>query len=306
MRNAIVMAGGKGTRMKSETPKVLHKILNEPMAGLVVNSLKKAGCERIVMVTGYQHETVEKALEGQCEFALQEPQLGTGHAVMQAKQLEHETGLTLVASGDCPCVRSKTYAKLYEEIGDADMAVLTAVPDDNGAYGRVIRRDDNTVEKIVEFKDASEEEKKVREINTGIYVFRNESLFAGLKLLKNDNAQHEYYLTDLVEILQEMGKKVVAVKCDDWREVEGVNDNRALAEAEAYLKERINLHWMQEGVTIYDPGNTYIGPYVTFGHDDIVHPNTYLYGHTIVEDNAEIMPGYYGVNAVIHSGKTDF
>ncbi|MDD6259123.1 MAG: NTP transferase domain-containing protein [Erysipelotrichaceae bacterium] len=306
MRNAIVMAGGKGTRMKSETPKVLHQILNEPMAGLVVNSLKEAGCERIVMITGYQHETVEKALAGQCEFALQEPQLGTGHAVMQAKQLEHETGLTLVASGDCPCVRSETYAKMYEEIGDADMAVLTAVPDDNGAYGRVIRRDDNTVEKIVEFKDASEAEKKVREINTGIYVFKNEALFAGLKLLKNDNAQHEYYLTDLVEILQEMGKNVVAIKCDDWREAEGVNDNKALAEAEAYLKEKINLHWMQEGVTIYDPKNTYIGPYVTFGHDDIVHPNTYLYGHTVVEDYAEIMPGYYGVNAVIHSGKTDF
>ena len=245
-------------------------------------------------------------MAGQCEFALQEPQLGTGHAVMQAKQLEHETGLTLVASGDCPCVRSETYAKMYEEIGDADMAVLTAVPDDNGAYGRVIRRDDNTVEKIVEFKDASEAEKKVREINTGIYVFKNEALFAGLKLLKNDNAQHEYYLTDLVEILQEMGKNVVAIKCDDWREAEGVNDNKALAEAEAYLKERINLHWMQEGVTIYDPKNTYIGPYVTFGHDDIVHPNTYLYGHTVVEDYAEIMPGYYGVNAVIHRGKTDF
>lgn len=305
-KNAIIMAGGKGTRMKSELPKVLHKILEEPMAGLVIHSLKEAGAQRIVTITGYQHELVEKALDGQCEFAVQEPQSGTGHAVMQARQLEHETGLTLVASGDCPCVRSETYAKMYEEIGDADMAVLTAVPDDNGAYGRVIRRPDNTVEKIVEFKDASEEEKKVREINTGIYVFKNESLFAGLKLLKNDNAQHEYYLTDLVEILQEMGKKVVAVACDDWREVEGVNDNKAQAEAEAYLKERINLHWMQEGVTIYDPNNTYIGPYVTFGHDDIVHPNTYLYGNTVVEDNAEIMPGYYGVNAVIHSGKTDF
>ena len=187
MRNAIIMAGGKGTRMKSVLPKVLHKILNEPMASMVIRSLKEAGAERIVTVVGYQHELVEKELAGQCEFAVQEPQL---------------------ASGDCPCVRSETYAKMYEELGDADMAVLTAVPDDNGAYGRVIRREDGTVEKIVEFKDANEEERNVREINTGIYAFKTESLFEGLKLIKNENAQHEYYLTDLVEILQNLGKKV--------------------------------------------------------------------------------------------------
>ena len=296
MKNAIIMAGGKGTRMKSELPKVLHKILNEPMAKLVIDSLKEAGCDRIVTIVGYQHELVEKALEGQCEFAVQEPQLGTGHAVMQARQLENESGITIVASGDCPCVRSETYEKLYEQLGDADMAVLTTVPDDNGAYGRIIRREDGTVEKIVEFKDASEEEKKVREINTGIYAFKNASLFEGLKLIKNDNAQHEYYLTDLVEILQSLGKKVVAIPCDDWREVEGINDCVAQAEASEYLRDRINLHWMKEGVTLVDPKNTYIGPKVTFGHDVIVHPNTYLYGKTTVKDNTEVYPGTYAVD----------
>jgi UDP-N-acetylglucosamine diphosphorylase/glucosamine-1-phosphate N-acetyltransferase len=296
MKNAIIMAGGKGTRMKSELPKVLHKILNEPMAKLVIDSLKEAGCERIVTIVGYQHELVEKALEGQCEFAVQEPQLGTGHAVMQARQLENETGITLVASGDCPCVKSETYKKLYEELGDADMAVLTTVPDDNGAYGRVIRREDGTVEKIVEFKDANEEEKKVREINTGIYAFKNESLFEGLKLIKNDNSQHEYYLTDLVEILQSLGKKVIAINCDDWHEVEGINDCVAQAEASEYLRDRINLKWMKEGVTLVDPKNTYIGPKVTFGHDVIVHPNTYLYGNTTVKDNTEVLPGTYAVD----------
>lgn len=296
MKNAIIMAGGKGTRMKSELPKVLHKILNEPMLGLVINSLKDAGCERIVSVVGYQHELVEKALEGQCEFAIQEPQLGTGHAVMQAKQLENETGMTIVASGDTPCVKSETYSKLYEQLGEADMAVLTTVPDDNASYGRVIRRQDGTVEKIVEFKDANEEEKAVREINTGIYVFKNESLFEGLKLIKNDNAQHEYYLTDLVEILQSLGKKVIAIECDDWKEVEGINDCVAQAEASEYLQERINLEHMKNGVTLVDPRNTYIGPYVTFGHDVIVHPNTYLYGKTNVKDNTEVLPGTYAVD----------
>lgn len=299
MKNAIIMAGGKGTRMKSQLPKVLHKILNEPMAQLVINTLKQAGTERIVTVVGYQHELVEQALQGQCEFALQEPQLGTGHAIMQAKQLENEEGITLVASGDCPCVRKETYEKLYAQLGDADMAVLTAIPDDNGAYGRVIRREDGTVEKIVEFKDASEEERKVKEINTGIYVFNNQSLFEGLKHITNDNAQHEYYLTDLVEILQNLGKKVIAIQCDDWHEVEGINDCVAQAEASAYLKERINLKWMQEGVNIIDPNNTYIGPNVTFGTDVIVHPNTYLYGKTTVASHTEVLPGTFAVDKEI-------
>ena len=291
MRNAIIMAGGKGTRMKSVQPKVLHKVLDEPMASMVIHSLKEAGAERIVTVVGYRHEEVEKALAGQCEFALQEPQLGTGHAVMQARQLENETGITVVASGDCPCVRSETYAMMYDSLQDADMCVLTAVPDDNGAYGRVIRRRDGTVEKIVEYKDASEEEREVREINTGIYAFKTEVLFEGLKHITNDNAQHEYYLTDLVEILQQFGRKVIAVNCDDWHEVEGVNDNAALAEAGQYLSARINQKWMKEGVTMIDPRFTYIGPYVKIGHDVTIYPNTYLYGKTVVEDGAVVMPG---------------
>ena len=304
MKNAIIMAGGKGTRMKSEKPKVLHEILNEPFLGLVINALKQAGTERIVTIVGYRHEEVEKAMAGQCEFAVQEPQLGTGHAVMQARQLEKETGITLVASGDCPCVRPETYAALYEQIGDADMAVLTAVPDDNGHYGRVIRRADGTVEKIVEYKDATEEERAVREVNTGIYAFRNESLFEGLKHLTPNNAQHEYYLTDLVAILQELGKTVKAVQCEDWREVEGINDNAAQAEASAYLQARINRKWMQEGVTIVNPASAYIGPYVTFGHDVTVYPDTYLYGRTTVEDGATIMPGTWLENAEVSKDET--
>lgn len=302
MKNAIIMAGGKGTRMKSVTPKVLHKVLEEPLVGCVIDSLKEAGAERIVTIVGYRHEEVEKAMAGRCEFALQEPQLGTGHAVMQAHQLENEEGITVVASGDCPCVRSETYKKMYDLLGDADMAVLTAVPEDNGAYGRVIRRKDGTVEKIVEFKDCNEEEKKVREINTGIYAFKTQSLFRGLKEVRNDNAQHEYYLTDLVEILQNMGRKVIAIQCDDWREVEGINDNVALAETGAYLQSRINTHWMQEGVTIIDPRTTYIGKDVRIGKEVILHPNTYLYGHTVIEDDVEIFPGSYLVDETIHSG----
>lgn len=303
MKNAIIMAGGKGTRMKSELPKVLHEILNEPMVGLEINTLRKAGVERIVTIVGYRHELVEEKLKGQCEFALQEPQLGTGHAVMQAHQLENEKGTTIVANGDCPLVTVETYEKMLSELGDADMAILTATVEDAKAYGRVIRREDGTVEKIVEFKDANEEEKKVREINTGIYVFNNESLFAGLKLLKNDNAQHEYYLPDLVKILQDLGKKVIAITCDNVSEIQGVDDNVALAQASQYLQQKINTEHMKNGVTIVDPRNTYIGPEVTFGHDVIVYPNTYLFGKTTVEDNVVVKPGTFERDAILR--KTD-
>lgn len=296
MKNAIIMAGGKGTRMKSEKPKVLHEVLHEPMVSLVIHALKEAGAERIITVVGYRHEEVEKVAAGQCEFAVQEPQLGTGHAVMQAKALENETGITIVASGDCPCVSSATYARMYEEIKDADMVVLTAVPDDNGAYGRVIRRADGSVSRIVEFKDANEEERKVQEVNTGIYAFRTEALFEGLKHLGNDNAQHEYYLTDLVEILQNLGRKVIAVQCGSWQEVSGINDCAALAEAGLWLRRRINARLMREGVTIVDPENTYIGPYVKFGHDVTVYPGTHIYGHSEIGDYAEIMPGSWIVD----------
>ena len=304
MKNAIIMAGGKGTRMHSELPKVLHKILEVPMLGMVINSLKKSGTERIVCVVGYKHEEVETAMAGKCEFAVQEPQLGTGHAVMQAQQLANEEGITLVASGDTPCVKPETYQKLYDLIGDADMAVLTAIPEDNGTYGRVIRNADGTVEKIVEFKDASDAEKAVREINTGTYAFNNQSLFEGLKHLNNNNAQHEYYLTDLVDILKKLGKKVVAIPCDDWQEVQGINGNVELAHAAKYMQERINTEWMKKGVTIYDPNTTYIGPNVTFGTDVIIHPNTYLYGDTVVEDYAEILPSTWLEDANVSKAET--
>ncbi len=303
MKNAIIMAGGKGTRMKSELPKVLHKILEVPMLEMVINTLKQAGTDRIVCIVGYKHEDVENALHGACEFSVQEPQLGTGHAVMQARQLENEDGITLVASGDAPCVKPETYKKMFDEIGDADMAILTTIPEDNGAYGRVIRNQDNTVKKIVEYKDANEQERAVKEINTGIYVFNNKALFAGLKLLNNDNAQHEYYLTDLVEIFIKQGKKVIAIQTDDSQEVQGINGNVQLAEASEYMQTRINREWMEKGVTIYDPKSTYIGPNVSFGTDVIIHPNTYLYGNTKIEDFVEIMPGTWLEDTTVSKGE---
>ncbi len=304
MKNAIIMAAGKGTRMKSDLPKVLHRILEEPMAGMIVNNVKQAGAERVVCIVGYRHELVEEAMKGKCEFAVQEPQLGTGHAVMQARQLENDQGKTLVANGDCPCVRPSTYARMYEALDHADMVVLTAEPEDTASYGRVIRNAEGNVEKIVEFKDCTEEEKAVREINTGIYCFDNESLFEGLKHLKNNNAQNEYYITDLVEILRGMGKTVAAVKAVDWLEVQGVNDNVELAKAGKYMAERINTEWMIRGVTIMDPESTFIGPNVKIGHDVMIYPNTYLFGETEIGNDVRIMPGCWLKDEKVGDGET--
>ena len=300
MKNAIILGAGKGTRMHSDTPKVLHEVCGMPMVGLIIKSLKDASVDDIVTIVGYGHELVEEKLKGQCEFALQEPQLGTGHAVMQASSiLEGKKGKTVVANGDCPCIQTETFNKLFDT--DADMAVLTVTLKDAKSYGRVIRNESNEIEKIVEAKDCSPEEKEVKEINTGIYMFDNELLFSYLKEVKNDNAQHEYYITDLVEIFKSHGKKVVAVSASNEEEVQGVNDNLELAHANKYMRNVINEKWMKEGVTLVDPDSTYIGPEVTFGHDVTVYPNTYFYGVTSIGNHTTITPGTYLVNATIGS-----
>ncbi len=291
MKNAIILAAGKGTRMKSDLPKVLHQVLKVPMVQLILNSLKEAGAERIITVTGYRHELVEQALAGQCEFALQDPQLGTGHAVMRARQLEHETGTVLVVNGDAAVIQPETLKRLYEAVEHADMAVLTVSLENPSAYGRVIRKADGTVEKIVEFKDCTEAEKQVHEINTGIYAFQTEKLEAGLKEICNDNAQHEYYITDLVEIFRNHGWKVNAVAAENPEEVQGVNDCAELAAASKWLRKQINAKWMKAGVQMMDPDTAYIGPEVTFGHDVILHPCVELYGKTTVGNNVEIGMG---------------
>ncbi|MGP1376005.1 MAG: bifunctional UDP-N-acetylglucosamine diphosphorylase/glucosamine-1-phosphate N-acetyltransferase GlmU [Bulleidia sp.] len=303
-KNAIVLAAGKGTRMCSQQPKVLHKILEVPMAELIVHRLKEAGAETIVTITGYGHEEVEKALRGQCVFALQQPQLGTGHAVMQAKQLEQEDGATIVINGDAPVIQAATLKALYDGVLDSDMVILTTIPDDAASYGRVVRDEQGRVLKVVEAKDAAGKEKAIREINTGIYAFQNRALFAGLKELTNDNAQQEYYITDLVEIFRRKGLQVKAVVAEDPEEVQGVNDPVELARASRWLRMKINHAWMKAGVTLVDPAVTYIGPYVKIGHDVVIHPGVSIYGRTIVGNNVTILPGTMLVDAEVMDGST--
>ncbi len=302
MRNAIVLAAGKGTRMHSDLPKVLHKIGDMPMVEVIVKNLKQCGAERIVSVVGYGREAVMEALEGQCEFAVQDPQLGTGHAVMQAQQLAGETGITLVVNGDAATIQPETLSALYESIERADMAVLTVSLPDAASYGRVIRNEAGDVLRIVEFKDCTPEEAAVHEINTGIYAFRNEKLFEALKELKNDNAQKEYYITDLVAIFRSHGWLVTGVAAKDMDEVQGVNDCAELARSNRWLNERITAGWLKAGVQMADPSTAYIGPFVQIGHDVELYPNVYLYGETVIGNNTTILPGAFLRNVTVKDG----
>lgn len=299
MKSAILMAAGKGTRMQSDLPKVMHKVCQKTMVEHLIDTVKLAGAEKVVTVVGYGHEVIEKAMEGKTEFALQEPQLGTGHAVMQAKQCEDVQGETLVVNGDCPCLTADTFKELYKEVKDAKMVVLTAILEDPSAYGRIIRDENGFIQRIIEFKDCTEEEKKINEINTGIYAFDNETLFSNLKDIQNNNAQSEYYITDLVEILNKKGLKVKAVITKDNEEVAGVNDKIELARANQEMQKRINREWMKKGVTMINPDATYIGADVKLDAEVVLYPNVYLEGTTIVQRGTTILPQSFLVNAII-------
>lgn len=299
MKSAILMAAGKGTRMQSDLPKVMHKVCQKTMVEHLVGALKDAGAEKVVTIVGYGHEVIEQAMEGKTEFALQEPQLGTGHAVMQAKQCEELQGETLVVNGDCPCLATETFEELYQEVKDAKMVILTAIVDDARAYGRIVRDEHGFIQRIVEFKDCNEEEKKIKEINTGIYAFDNEVLFSNLKEIQNNNAQNEYYITDLVEILNKKGFKVKAVIAKDNDEVAGVNDKIELALANKTLQKRINNKWMNKGVTMINPDATYIGADVELDSEVVLYPNVYLEGNTKIQRGTTILPQSFLVNATI-------
>ncbi len=302
MRNAIVLAAGKGTRMKSNKSKVMHSIIDRPMLAYIIEALREVHVERIVVVVGYQAESIKEAFPD-VEFALQEPQLGSGHAVMQATQLKDEEGDTIVINGDGPCIQPETLEKLFETNKDASLTLLTSVLEDGAHYGRIIRDENGAVTGIVEAKDCSEEQKKICEINAGMYCFKNKDLFDNLNKLTTNNAQHEYYITDLVQILADQGKLVKGYVVEDRDEVMGINDCVELHKAYEWMRNRINLNWMREGVQIVDPLRTVIGKDVKIGKDVIIHPNVELLGSTVVEDNVEILPNSYLKDAHVESNQ---
>ncbi|WP_226038374.1 bifunctional UDP-N-acetylglucosamine diphosphorylase/glucosamine-1-phosphate N-acetyltransferase GlmU [Aquibacillus saliphilus] len=292
-RYAIVLAAGQGTRMKSKLYKVLHPVMGTPMVEHVVNQLNLLQLESITTVVGFGAEKVKEQLGDQSSFVIQEEQLGTGHAVIQAEDfLKDKEGTTIVVCGDTPLLTSQTLEDLlnYHDQEGAKATVLTAKTDDPSGYGRVIRNQADDVERIVEHKDASDVEKNIGEINTGTYCFDNKTLFKVLKQVSNNNSQGEYYLPDVIQLLKQANEKVSAFQTSNFDETLGVNDRIALSQAEKLMKKRINETHMKNGVTIIDPDNSYIGPEVVIEQDVVIHPGCVINGKTIIKSDAVIGP----------------
>lgn len=282
-RNAIILAAGKGTRMKSKLHKVLHEVCGKSMVEHVLSQLQLAGINKIVTVVGFGADDVKHTLGDQVAYALQKQQLGTGHAVMQTESLLGQSeGETLVVSGDTPLFTAATFDRLfdYHEQRHAAVTILTSKAPDPTGYGRIVRNEVGIVERIVEQKDATSEEQDIHEINTGVYCFDNQKLFAALKELTNDNAQGEYYLTDVIGILKSQNEVVTAYQMDDFEESMGVNDLVALAKARRIMQERINTKLMKDGVSLIDPDTTYIDADVKIGNDTVIEGGVVIKGES--------------------------
>lgn len=288
----LILAAGEGTRMKSDLPKVVHRILGEPMVGYVVNAARQAGCERVIAITGHRAEIVEAVLDG-AETIRQDRQLGTGHAVMCARDaLSGYEGSLVVLSGDTPLLRAETIAGLVamRESSGAAVTLLTTHLHDATGYGRIVRDRDGAVSAIVEQKDLTPEQHSMNEVNTGSYCFDAAVLFAHLDRLTRENAQGEYYLTDMAQVFNDEGLLVTALAAEEPLETIGVNSRVQLADATAILQGRINTAHMLAGVTMAAPDLVWVGPDVRIGRDVELLPITFLQGSTTVADGAVIGP----------------
>ncbi|MEW6623735.1 MAG: bifunctional UDP-N-acetylglucosamine diphosphorylase/glucosamine-1-phosphate N-acetyltransferase GlmU [Bacillota bacterium] len=293
MLAAIVLAAGKGTRMKSNIPKVLHKAAGKTLIEHVCDALSEAEVKEIVIVVGYGAQEVMNHLGSKYKYALQEQQLGTGHAVLQAQGcLDAAVDTVLVVCGDTPLLTGDTFKRLLKQHleNKAAATVLTAVLPNAQGYGRIIRNDCGTLIKIVEEKDAEEVQRAIKEINTGTYCFQKEALFAALKKISPQNSQGEYYLTDVIESLAKDYLRVETLVTEDYRETEGINNRVQLSEAEKLLRRKINERHMLSGVTIVDPEVTYIDASVTIGMDTVIYPFSFLQGDTHVGEGCRIGP----------------
>jgi bifunctional UDP-N-acetylglucosamine pyrophosphorylase / glucosamine-1-phosphate N-acetyltransferase len=297
--SAVVLAAGEGKRMKSALPKVLHPCCGRPLIDYILQSAAALTTD-IVIVVGHGASMVKEQLGAQWRYALQEKQLGTGHAVLQALPLLPQEVRLLVLCGDTPLIDEQVLRPLAAADDDQSAATVatTFVPDPQG-YGRIIRNSHGLIDQIVEERDATEAQKEICEINSGTYSFDLKQLRHYLPLLSTNNAQQEYYLTDLVAMMRADGLKVKALVIDDYHKGLGINDRIQLAEASALIREAINKQLMKDGVTLEDPLSTWIDSGVEIGPDTVIRPNCVIESGTVIGAACSIGPGVHLKRAVV-------
>ena len=290
---SVLLAAGQGTRMKSNRPKVLHPLCGKPMLWHVLESLKDVMTEKPVVVVGHGADEVTEYLGESAQTVLQEPQLGTGHAAMQAESLlKGKTDLVIVTYADMPLLRGETFKQLVEtqRLNSGPFSLLTVKADDPRGFGRIVRKPDGTVEAIVEEYVATPEQKQIKELNVGAYCFDADWLWDALKRIEKNLKKGEYYLTDVVEIAVKDNLPVQAVVHDDFVETIGINTRIHLSEAEAAMRQRINREHMLNGVSMMDSTSSYIEAGVQIGKDTLIMPNTYIHGDTVIGERNTIGP----------------
>lgn len=302
---AVILAAGEGKRMKSKLPKVLHKVQGKAMVDWVIDTAKEAGAEDICVVVGHGKDKVISELSGRnIKFAIQSEQLGTGHAVMQAGNFIEENADIIVFYGDTPLITAQTIKKMldFHRSENNSITIISVIIDNPSGYGHIIRDKNGLFVKNIEHKDANNEEKAIKEVNTGIYCFKGSALKKGLSLLKNDNVQKEYYLPDTLEIILADGGKVNAMVANDAEEFLGVNSRVQLADAEAVMRRRINIKHMENGVTIIDPSRTYIEADAVIGCDTTLLPGVIIEGSTVIGEDCVIGPDSRLTNTKLGNG----
>src|SRR5437870_478784 len=293
----IILAAGLGSRMNSDTIKILHRAAGRPIIDYVLDLASEISDRPPIMVVGHQRDAVQQAVGSRARFAVQEPQLGTGHAVLQALPLCAQRRV-LILSGDVPLTRPETLARLLDEHARAKngLTVLTMRVGGENPYGRIVRDADGSVSRIVEVRDATDREKVIDEVNAGIYVFEREHLAVNLEKLSTSNAQGEYYLTDLVGLLRGSGHRVGAVVADQWVEAIGVNSRAELAMVETVIQQRVISRLMDEGVTFRNPNTVVIDSTVSIGRDTVIYPFVTLEGKPRIASRCVIEPGVHLIN----------
>ena len=300
---SIILAGGKGTRMKSELPKVLHKVYDRTIIDYVCDACKKAEVDEIYTIVGHKHKIVEEVLKTRdyVTCVLQENQLGTGHAAMQADKYIKDDDLVVIINGDTPLISPYTIKSFisFLELGNYDGALVSAVFDKTPAYGRIIRDEIGNLSKIVEQKDCNEEELKVEEVNVGLYCFKGKYLKESFGKLDNNNAQSEYYITDIPYHIISEGGRIGIYMIQDPDETQGINSRSDLSIVTKTLFNSTREKHMEAGVTLIDPNNTYISLDVEIGRDTIIYPGTHLQGKTVIGENCVIGPNSTIINSNI-------